>query len=77
MTKSNVTRDLLDALRPNMSDIAKWSGVSSWTAQNWRQGLYKPTSKPRAALVKAVRKHAKDLLALAAKFERDGKGRRA
>lgn len=72
MTKNNVTRDLLDALRPNLSNVAKWAGVSPWTAQNWRQGMYKPTPKPRAALVKAVRRHVKELLALAAKVEREG-----
>jgi hypothetical protein len=70
--KKNTTRDLIDALRPNLPELAKWVGVSTWAAQNWRQGTYKPTPKKRAALVKATRQHCKELLALAHRLEREG-----
>lgn len=72
MTK-NTLPALLDALRPDLPTVAKWSRRSVWVARTWQQGTYQPKPPDRARLVKAVRKHVKELLALAAKVEREGK----
>lgn len=72
MSKKAVPQ-LIDALRPNLPTIAKWTRVSIWTARNWQQGLFTMQPQKRAALVKAARKHAKDVLALADAVEREGK----
>lgn len=68
----NAVPQLIDALRPNLPTIAKWTRVSIWTARNWQQGLFTIHPKKRAALVKATRQHAKELLALAQQVEREG-----
>ena len=67
------TRRLLDTLRPDMLDVAKWVGLSIWTMRAWHAGTYTPTAAKNAKLVKATRQHCKELLALAQKMEREGK----
>jgi hypothetical protein len=71
--QKNTIPELIDAVRPNLPTVARWVGASVWTARIWQQGTYQPKPKQRAVLVKAVRKHAKELLALAEKVEREGK----
>lgn len=71
MAKNSVPT-LIDALRPNLPEVAKWTGVSVWTARNWQQGLFTVKAHKRSALVKAARKHAARLLALAEQVEREG-----
>ena len=68
----NTVPKLVDAMRPTMPKLAKWAGVSVWVARLWQQGTYQPKPKDRARLVKAVRTHAKQLLALAEQVEREG-----
>ncbi|MGH7604182.1 MAG: hypothetical protein ACRENK_09330 [Gemmatimonadaceae bacterium] len=71
MSKNTLPK-LIDTLRPNLPAVAKWAGVRVWTARAWQQAAYQPNPKERARLVKATRQHAKDLLALAQKVEREG-----
>lgn len=68
----NTIRELLDALRLKLPTVAGWVGVSVWSAQGWHSGTHAPKAEKRAALVKAARKHAHRLLALADKVEREG-----
>lgn len=68
--RKNPIRDLIDALRPDMPTLADWVGVSTWTLQSWRQGVYRPTPTKRAALVKATRKHTARMLTLAKRVEK-------
>jgi hypothetical protein len=69
---TNTVPKLIDAVRPNLPTIARWSRCSVWIARGWQQGTYLPKPKDRARLVKAVRKHAREVLALASKVEREG-----
>ena len=69
----NTIRELLNALRPNMPTVAGWLDVSVWSAQSWHMGTHAPKPEKRAALVKATRKHAKELLRLADVVEREGR----
>jgi hypothetical protein len=68
---------LLNTLRPTLSEIAAWVGVSRGLTDFWRAGAYQPKAADRARLVKAVRKHAALLLKLADAVEREGKARAA
>lgn len=70
----NTIPQLIDTVRPNLPTVAKWSRRSVWVARLWQQGTSQPKARDRARLVKAVRKHAKELLTLAGKVEREGKG---
>lgn len=72
MPKNSVPQ-LIDTVRPNLPAVATWSRRSVWVVRLWQQGTTQPKAKDRARLVKAVRKHAKDLLTLALKVEREGK----
>jgi hypothetical protein len=74
MTTNSLPK-LIDTLRPKLGTIAQWAGVSLGLAGVWQQGTYQPKPKDRARLVRAVRKHAKELLALADKVEREGRAR--
>lgn len=69
----NLIPQMLDALRPQLPDVAKWVGVSIWVARDWQMANRQPKPEKRAALVKATRKHAKELLALADRVEREAK----
>jgi hypothetical protein len=69
----NTVPQLIDTVRPNLPAVAKWSRRSVWVVRLWQQGTTHPKAKDRARLVKAVRKHANDLLTLAAKVEHEGK----
>jgi hypothetical protein len=68
---------LLDTLRPTLTEIAGWAGVSRGMANFWREKKYQyqPKPKNRARLVKAVRQHAAHLLKLADEVEREGQAR--
>jgi hypothetical protein len=68
----DATRTLLDALRPSLVDIADWVGAERPLLDAWHQGRSKPNPKHRARLVRATRRHAKHLLALAEVVEREG-----
>jgi hypothetical protein len=71
MTKNTLPK-LIDALRPTLPTVARWAGAGLWTARAWQQGAYQPQPQARARLVKAARKHANEVLALAAAVEREG-----
>ena len=64
---------LIDTLRPKLPTVAEWADVSVGLAAMWQQGAYQPKPDARARLVKAVRKHAQQLLTLADDVEREGK----
>jgi hypothetical protein len=68
----NSTPGLLDELRPTLSEVAGWVGVSHGLANMWREEKSQPKPADRARLVKAVRKHAARLLKLADAVEREG-----
>jgi hypothetical protein len=70
--KSNTVPGLIDALRPTLRTVAEWAEVSVGLGRMWQQGTYQPQPKDRARLVKAARKHANELLALADAVEREG-----
>jgi hypothetical protein len=70
---TNTIPRLINAVRPNLPTVAKWSRRSVWVARLWQQGAYQPMANDRIRLVKAVRKHAKELLLLAAQVEREGR----
>lgn len=72
MTAKNTIPELIDTLRPHLPTVAKWVGATIWAARVWQQGTCQPKPKQRAALVKAARNHAKELLALAERVEREG-----
>ena len=71
----NTLPELLDTLRPTLTEIAdEWVGNKSRGMANfWLAGTYQPKAPERARLVKAVRKHAARLLALADAVEREGR----
>ncbi len=75
LTKSKARRNsvpaLINKLRPTLSVIAGWMDVSVGLAQMHQQGTFQPQPQARARLVKAVQRHAKELLALAAKVDRE------
>jgi hypothetical protein len=75
MTKNTLPK-LIDTVRPTLPEVAKWAGRSAWIARGWQQGTYQPKPKDRARLVKAIRKHVKELLALASTVEREGNAQR-
>jgi hypothetical protein len=58
-----------------MRTIAAWVEVSVGLTRTWQQSTLQPRPDARARLVKAVRKHAHELLALAEKVEREGRAR--
>jgi hypothetical protein len=70
--KGNTVPALIDTLRPTLNTIAVWADVSVGLARIWQQGTYQPKPDARARLVKAARKHAKELLTLADAVEREG-----
>jgi hypothetical protein len=72
MTRNTVPL-LIDTLRPKLPTLAAWADVSVGLTQFWQQGTYQPKPDARARLVKAARKHAHELLALAEAVEREGK----
>jgi hypothetical protein len=74
---TNTLPKLIDALRPNLLHVAKWTDRAIWVARGWQQGAHRPNPKDRARLVKAVRAHAKVLLALADAVEREGHSQEA
>lgn len=53
--------------------LAAAVGVPYDRVSDWQRAKYQPKPVERAALVKAIRKHAKRLLALAERVEREGK----
>ena len=70
----NTVPELIDTVRrPTLRIVAEWADVSVGLTQFWQQGLYQPKPDARARLVKAARKHATELLALADAVEREGK----
>jgi hypothetical protein len=73
MKRTNSLPKLIDALRPNLPTVAKWTGRAIWVARGWQQGVHQPKPEDRARLLKAVRTHAKLLLALADTVEREGR----
>ena len=76
LTKSKARRNsvpaLINKLRPTLSVIAGWMDVSVGLAQMHQQGTFQPQPQARARLVMIVRKHAKELITLAEKVEREG-----
>jgi hypothetical protein len=71
--KRNTLPELIDTLRPTLRTVAEWADVSVRLSQFWQQGTYQPKPDTRARLVKAVREHAHEVLALADAVEREGK----
>lgn len=69
---ANSIPKLFDVLRPTLADIAAWAGATRALADVWRSGSYAPKPPQRAALVRAVRRHASQLLILAERVEREG-----
>ena len=72
---ANTVPRLLATLRPTASDVARWVGKSRDTVTLWVMGRYEPKPADRATLVRAIRRHAKQLLALADSVEREGQAR--
>lgn len=72
MTSKNTLPTLINAVRPTLPTVANWAGRSLWVARLWQQGTH-PQPKDRARLLKAIRAHANELLALADAVEREGK----
>jgi hypothetical protein len=70
--RRNTVPALINALRPKLPTVAEWADVSVGLTQFWQQGTYQPKPDARARLVKAVRKHAQQLLTLADAVEREG-----
>lgn len=64
---------LLDAVRPNLNDVAEWAGRTRAAVEAWRERRAQPKADQREALVLAVRQHAARLLDLAAAVEREGR----
>jgi hypothetical protein len=56
--------------------VARWVGKSRDTVTLWIMGRYEPKPADRATLVKAIRRHANQLLALADLVEREGEAKR-
>lgn len=73
---TNTLPELIDALRPTLRTVAEWASVSVGLGRMWQQGTYQPKPEHRAQLVRAVRKHANRLLALADRVEREGRTER-
>lgn len=73
MKRTNSLPKLLDTLRPTLPTIAGWVDRNIWVARGWQQDAHRISTEDRARLVKAVRAHAKVLLALAATVEREGR----
>jgi hypothetical protein len=73
MRTTNTLPKLIDALRPNLPTVAKWTGRAIWVARGWQQGAHRPNPTDRARLIRAVRTHAKLLLTLADAVEREGR----
>lgn len=71
--KRNTVPRLIDTLRPTLRIVAAWADASVGLTQFWQQGTYQPKPDARARLVKAARKHAHEVLALADAVEREGK----
>jgi hypothetical protein len=76
MTPNSIP-ELLDELRPTLSEIAARVGVKLGLANMWREEKSQPRPGTRAKLVAQVRKHAARLLKLADAVEREGKARAA
>ncbi|MEX2179332.1 MAG: hypothetical protein WD801_11510 [Gemmatimonadaceae bacterium] len=74
--RTNTLPALLDTVRPTLRTVAEWAEVSVGLARMWQQGTYQPKPKERARIVRRIRNHAKGLLALAEKVEREGTTRR-
>lgn len=72
MTRANSTQRLLGALRVTQGTVSEWTGMSHGLVRQWQQGTYEPRRDARARLVKAARRHAKELLALASRVEAEG-----
>jgi hypothetical protein len=70
--RRNTVPTLIDTLRPTLGTLAVWADVSVGLARVWQQGTYQPKTDARKRLVKAARKHAQYLLALADAVEREG-----
>lgn len=68
----NSIPELLHRLRPKLSAIAARVGVSHALANAWREEKSQPRPDKRKVLVRAVQKHAAELLTLAQKVEREG-----
>lgn len=73
MKRANSLPELLDTLRPTLPTVAGWVGRNIWVARGWQQDAHGISAKGRARLVKAVRAHAKVLLALANTVEGEGR----
>ena len=69
---SNSIPELLNTIRVTTPDLAEWSGRVVAIVRHWRAGSFQPLAKDRARLVKAVRKHAQEILSLADAVEREG-----
>lgn len=68
---SNTLPKLLDTLRPTLRTVSEWTRVGVPTVATWQQGAYQPKPDKRKALLKAVRRHAERLLALADRVEHE------
>ena len=71
--RRNTVPALIDTLRPTLRTLAVWADVSVGLARIWQQGTYQPKPDARKRLVRAARKHAQSILALADAVEREGK----
>lgn len=69
---TNSIPQLLDDLRPGLKEIAARVDVQRALVNAWREAKSQPRPDKRKALVKAVRRHAAELLTLAQKVEREG-----
>lgn len=76
MTPNSIP-ELLDELRPTLSEIAARVGVKLGLANMWREEKSQPRPDKRRALVLTVRAHAARLLKLADAVEREGEERAA
>lgn len=68
----NSVPKLLDTVRPTLADIAAWVEVSRSLVDVWRSGARQPLPDDKAALLRAIRSHARRLVTLAEKVEREG-----
>jgi len=72
---ANSIPQLLEELRPTLAKVAGWVNSPRPSVEAWRWGRYQPQTDKRAILIKAVRKHAAELLRLAQAVEDEGETR--
>jgi hypothetical protein len=63
----------LDAVTPNLVDVAEWCKVSHHSIRAYRNGDRRPTPETVTRFVAAIRRHAKELTKLADQLEKENR----